>query len=48
MAVFERSLAGLVVESYEGDIVRDVFHGKGSAKFVGGHSYEVCIDALCT
>ncbi len=40
--VFEPSLAPLVFENYEGNILNNIFHGIGRADFVGGHTYEVC------
>ena len=38
---YEPRLCGLVCEAYEGDIADSIFHGKGRARFVGGHIYEV-------
>jgi hypothetical protein len=39
--VFERNLFSLVCEGYEGDVLHNIFHGQGVAKFVGGHIYAV-------
>ena len=40
-SVFEPTIASLIVESFEGSIVENVYHGQGKSKFVGGNVYEV-------
>ena len=40
---FDPSLVRLVCESYEGDVAGPLFHGRGRARFSGGHTYEVCL-----